>query len=767
MGFQNIHLTAVNTLKRNPTPAILVCVFLISVIIKSIGSMSFNSPWIFGDEVTYFLKAKVIFTTHNLFALPVLNNAFPGYPLLLSICFSLSHSPFLIYHSMLLLNIFLTSVSVFPVYFILRKYCPGKIPIAGSIIVLTLPVLNVYSYSIMSENLFIPLFIFSCWFFIEYREQKSRFWGVLFLFSLILLLLTRPTGFVMAASALIVFFYDRYEKFTFVKKGWTVVLGLIVFIMFFLMTRIAAGGNYFIFVYNISDFSESILQAIGSTGSLLRLGALFLYQIEYLILSGYFIFFLLSFVLLLFFFHGKNSDSSKYWNFLDSNRIQSLKSLVLYVTISAFLLILISVFFNYWAETRLFLNGTNQFEVYGRYIDATVPLIFILGIISASLWYNLNKKPDNAHIGMIIGLEISVILLFFMTFPLIIHDQYMIANNLSIWYLMDFKNLLPIGIQVAVLFSGTLILFLSGFYSQKLRILFFLVIVVMSSFFSFTVMKDELSISNHRDFQNQMGKFIVNNSDENSIILIDSSSNGDMDYIWLALFLTNGHVQFIQITNESTQYVAGKDQTMRYLISSKELGYPKVEFPIATSTGGYTIYNLNTTIPKSFTNVISDGVYHKFKYIWLEAEGFSGITSHESGWGLADAAFTPCSNQVILSGSNSPGNSRLSKQCIVQTNETYNIWLRSYRFNFADSRYVLSIDNEQNFTVIRQKQDRNSWEWIKISNVSLTSGNHAIHISTMSGDINNTTGTWEAIDQIFITNNLSYIPVDGEYPPND
>ncbi len=744
----------------------LLLIFIVSIMIKTTISFYFSSPIILGDEVEYFTKASAIINSQNIFAPPPILNTFPGYPLVISICFFLFHTPISVYHSILILNIILSSLIIFPTYFILKKYCDERTSIIGSMILVTLPCLTVYEFLMMSENLFIPLFIFSFWFFIEYCENKSSVFGILFLLTLIMLAMTRPIGFLMGMS---IFFIFSFEKFIKLSKSLKMVTSLIVIILclvlYFLITDIIIDNDLIINQYNISYFFDTTLQSVATTDSLLHLFSLFLYKIEYLILSGYYVFFLLTCLLLAFLFLPKMSAKilkSDIIRNINSLQQSSLKKSGAYVFLSSLLIVITSVFFNYRSET-VFIGNQYQFEVYGRYIDPIVPMLFILGIISLSLLSEQIKRPVTTVWIFFIVLNLMIIFIFNLTFPFVLKEQYAIGNNFAIWYLIDLKNLIPIWCIVTILFIVMNALQFFELYSKKLKHFFLLIVVLVSVFIGSLAIMNELSLSSYQNTQNQIGRYLTENSNESILLIIDSKSQGPTSYIWLALFLAKGPVKYYPINNESS---LPSDNTNHFLLSSKLFNLSRVYFPIGTTTGGLYLYNpcdiqLNPLEPYKSLITSNDD-----EYLWFEPEKFQTITSHTSGWGKASQGYQPLSNDLVLSGSNIISTNNVINQTFNSStkNDIYYYWVRSRLFSFSPSSYILEIDNLQ-FPYYQNRTNSNKWIWIYLGNSTLDEGQHTLSLIKTIPSQERPIPTWAGIDMILITNNMTYVPIDGTIPP--
>jgi hypothetical protein len=155
---------------------IMCALFLILVVIKIRLATNFSGPFIFPDETEYNSIAQNIVHGKLYGKLGVFS---PGYPLLLSLAYHVSNNQVIAYHIMLEISAFVSSTIIFPAYFVLEKYCSKVVSVLGSIAVSTLTALNFYSFTLMTEVLFIPLFLFSMCFILKSYETNDKKWALL------------------------------------------------------------------------------------------------------------------------------------------------------------------------------------------------------------------------------------------------------------------------------------------------------------------------------------------------------------------------------------------------------------------------------------------------------------------------------------------------------------------------------------------------------------------------------------------------------------
>ncbi len=148
------HLTCLtNFISKNFEIIALVTITLLLFTIKAIWVIaSASGPTAFGDEQVYRLNAEAIYSLskYQNFSGP------PLYPFFLSFSFFFDNW----YIVMLIINTFLTTLIV-PASWFLAKSLHLQNPLIVALLVSILPIHVIYPFYILSENLFVPLFIFT------------------------------------------------------------------------------------------------------------------------------------------------------------------------------------------------------------------------------------------------------------------------------------------------------------------------------------------------------------------------------------------------------------------------------------------------------------------------------------------------------------------------------------------------------------------------------------------------------------------------------
>ena len=185
-----------------------ICVFFVMlVVVKTLLSLSYAGPFILPDEILYNSVAQNIVHGKLYGNLGAFS---PGYPFLLSLAYHISNNQNYAYHIILAISSFVTSTIIFPAYFILEKYCSKVVSVLGAITVSTLTSLNFYSFTLMTEALFIPLFLFSIWLMLKSYETNNKKWALLASISTVYLYVTRSTGLAMLIAFVMTYVYHIF-----------------------------------------------------------------------------------------------------------------------------------------------------------------------------------------------------------------------------------------------------------------------------------------------------------------------------------------------------------------------------------------------------------------------------------------------------------------------------------------------------------------------------------------------------------------------------
>lgn len=554
----------------------LVISFCILVLLKALLSLRFHSPWIFPDEASYAQMAADVFGSTHL-SLP------RAYPFTISIAYQFSANKVIIYHIILLINCILSSLAIFPSYFILMRYCPKDFSLMGAITIATLPSLTLYAFVIMTENLFIPLFLFGIWFLLVAYEEKKPFWISLAVLSALLLFITRHNGILalvaMAISLIYYLFFsmrsnDIRQRLS--DRTSTIILVILSIASLATISLIIAGSghnSYLGWLHDrIATDGQLFLGLFTDINNLMDYVILLQKEIAYLMLGSYFIFFYITIILLLAMYlrrvrAGECTIISCRPSSLGKGDL-AIESVGIYLLATSATLLLLTAMSAYKSEQ----------EVYGRYIDPIVPGLFIFGLIGLYHMYQASEKPKIRMLA-IIGIALSII--FFYNFPILKAEEF------PILYVNPLRNLAPNWIVFPALSAGFFLLL--GLYKKlkdNWRIFFVIIIAFSACISAYSYYADLLYQSDRYHAMNQIGTYLNENSSQNSKILMDAEIPGnDWFFQNLIMFWAKRSPEYVLVNDDLLSGLEGENGEI-LLITSKELTLE----PLTYSTRGYYLY---------------------------------------------------------------------------------------------------------------------------------------------------------------------------------
>lgn len=186
----------------------LFALFLSAAIIKLLFVATINSPHIVFDETILFIESQTIWHNHSYFS--GRSFGFPQYPPF----YPLIISPSAIFSDVvqsfkaaLVMNCFISSTAIFPVYYLAKEYLPERETQFTVILMCILPSCFLYSYAMMCENLFVPLFFCSVYFMKKSIDNDNFRNNTLTGIFISLTILTKLTGLVLVVVYTVVNIY--------------------------------------------------------------------------------------------------------------------------------------------------------------------------------------------------------------------------------------------------------------------------------------------------------------------------------------------------------------------------------------------------------------------------------------------------------------------------------------------------------------------------------------------------------------------------------
>lgn len=562
--------------KRISEGTYLFALFLITVLAKAYISLQFLTPRVIPDEIVYGYVARSIGAGRFVGGIQYAQSYPFGYPLFLSLA-SISSNPELSYHIMLFINCIISSSIIFPAYFILKKFINKKEVLYFSALVSLLPPSSVYFPLLMSENLFIPLFLFSSWFLLESVSRKTLLFDFLSGLSISLLFLTRIPGAAMVIGIILAIAYS-FIKSPKNRSYWEILKNKTVMVLSFVIpfgvwcyhnlgstteegsTQLLSGVTG----YDISYYTHNLVESFTNFPSFITFLNLSIHEVDFLILTTYVVFFVLAIYSL-----------HKRGNIIKRDEYLFFTS---YTLFSSALLILITVMHMYGAAVV----GDEAYLLFGRYLDPLVPPIFIMGAVG---FERFRKDKDRKSAPSLIGIYLLVLLTLLLTFPY--GSELRFSNIFTISYVQVLRpSSTGLFFIIASLIPLSLML-LSRKNQNFVRILQVLLVsytLLINLFVLFVL----LSSSTERESVNQISRYLQRHSTENTLTMMDAK---DLQFypdrvIWFsAVFWSRS--QFILQQLDSADPCSYNTKT-DYLISNKSLHYE-----IAATAAGYNLYNLS------------------------------------------------------------------------------------------------------------------------------------------------------------------------------
>ncbi len=488
----------------------------------------------------------------------------PGYSIFISAAYLFSQDKSVVYHVMLAINAFLTAAVIFPSFFILRRYCSEAVSVLGALVVATLPVFNLFPFLVMSENLFFPLFVFSIWFLIEAYAGKGWPWEFLASLSAVYIYMTRSPGIAMLFGFVAAFAcYAVANR----KRGVRAVLGekwvLLASFVVLLSLWVAytsfcmPSGSYSIgSPYRVeSAFTGRMASAVTNVDVFISYVRTFISHMDYLLVSTYFV---LLFVVLYYF-------KSLYHRSLDTPLFVAF---VYFLVSSAGMLAISMTSFAYVYMKPPESYITEEFKIYGRYVEGIVPAAFVFGIIGMyRLLGEVKAAPTLRRWALPFFSFLAVVLVVLATLHL---ENYNIVNTLSLYYLyvIYYKPVI-----YALLFAFSLFVFAVFFLSfVDKRYFYYLlgVFVCFSLVFSAPTYGLQKLCSTEA-VNDGVSQFLIAHSHSGEDIVVLMDKGGASGYLrGEAMFWCSRSVPLVDGTDNLSASYNGRPL---YFISNKEYQY--------------------------------------------------------------------------------------------------------------------------------------------------------------------------------------------------
>ena len=394
----------------------LILIFILLVIAKSLLSSFILAPSEFSDGYIYSKIARSVFFSQELSVHEINVDHLPLYPIILSPAYIFQDMNN-VYLFMKIINAFISSLIIFPAFFLAKEFLSTKKSFLFSILISVLPSNFAFSSYLMTENLFYPLFLTSVYLIYKSFQEDRIKYDILASVFIGLSFLTRALSLVLIFIVFALFVYKIIKKDYEIKD---ISIKLILYILPFLIVI----SPWIVRNMLLSNNELGIITShyVNKSFALPRpLNILLLFSFIWTLL--YFGFILLASGVIFLFMHLTTIKE-----FIKE------KKLFLLVIISYLsILSIIIIISRYNAGTVL--SNEILFKTYGRplgrHIDVVLPLILLLGVIGSTMYNKIKYKYLIATtIITAIILLFSVKLVFYPLFPL---------NNLSLAWIGTLK----------------------------------------------------------------------------------------------------------------------------------------------------------------------------------------------------------------------------------------------------------------------------------------------------------------------------------------
>ena len=480
----------------------------------------------------------------------LIDNQYPPlYPLFLSIFYSTQIQE--TYFVAKILNSFVSTSIIFPVFFLSRLFLSKQLSVIISIFSLFTPVGFTYTFLVMSENLFYPLFLASVFFFFRAEKEKKKWIYILTGTITSLVVLTRMIGLILVVAYIL---YIVYKQIAY--KDWnpyrviTIIFCFIVLIPYFVIRSVILSNLSYEVVLGYSFFSP--LRSLDY--SIIMTTKEVISHFDYLMLGGGIIIGILSFVELYSILRNKE------------------KSLFADFTIFSWLCIFSTVI-----VSGIFLSGEQR--TLSRYVAFLIPLLFITGFKGIHKWNN--KK---SRIFLFTSTLVFILLLFV---NINNGSEIEILNSYFLVSEEDFNNIILTGVIIVSVFFFVLLHPRLNIRKKRkigtnLGVLFVWLLLIVGSTISF---QHRVAAAQYSFGKDIIGKCIYQNS-SNKIVFDRDNFKELRSYFWKIKFWSNSNVS-IGNTTSNTQCL---------LLTTKELSYPILAKQNVTDRNGNTtllyLYNV-------------------------------------------------------------------------------------------------------------------------------------------------------------------------------
>lgn len=393
----------------------IAIIFSVIVTLKIILSAFVPAPSMFSDEYVYAKQAQNFIENGNL----LVHGLKPAYPFMYSVMISpaylFSKNMEIIYFFMKVINALISSLIIIPIWLLAKEFLDSKKAVYAALLSAVYPALFSFPAFIMAENLFYPLFILSIYLVYKSLKSESRFMSIISGVCIAATVFAKYSALMLFAMPAIFYCINIFLTRKFWKPKQLVSLAIIY---------LSAAAFIAIFSSIDPSFGLSFIASpSGDATAVLRHKSFFpsfanwiLIYAGFLAIASGIVFWATGIIAL------KEKELNK-------------KAFILFLW--AVISITIIVAANHSAGGPVAYGPFSLFteRPVGRYVDAVVPLLFILGIMGFENYvYFARKKLLNA---ILIGTSLLMMVASQLNFAPLLP-----VNNLSLSHFGVLKILL-------------------------------------------------------------------------------------------------------------------------------------------------------------------------------------------------------------------------------------------------------------------------------------------------------------------------------------
>jgi len=492
----------------------LIWIYVGFVLVKAMLSYFVPGSRALADDYNYLKMGESFFYHLSLEVHGIYTGQFyPLYPILISIA-NIFQDNNLVYFAIKIINSILSSLIVFPAYYLSKEFLSEKKALFSVVLISLLPSNFALNSYIMAENIFYVLFLTSIYFIyrnFRYKTKKDRILCAVFV---ILSLLTRIHGLILVGLILVLLIIKNKGKFDLKHLIFPVIVIVLLTFLFYFNTTLS------------ELYIDRYLSLISSKDILA-------FFIKYI---SYFGFLLLSsgLILIIPFFISLKIKNEK----LKLFRLISLIILGITLFISS-IHALGSPRYFYSLSNIILVSG----RAIGRYVDFCLPLMIILSLIGLNYYY---KNKDKLKNDLLKNLTILSSIIMLITTSIIL-SPLVPLNNISLTFFGIIRYLIEIILysNVSFEFGSKLLPFLIlslifilipiiTYYllkkvSYKKFMSILLIILILSAFSSLFVVYYAAKTSwYYNSEQRELALYLNKIDPQRSLVLIDERDNGDL-----------------------------------------------------------------------------------------------------------------------------------------------------------------------------------------------------------------------------------------------